>query len=160
MAGKKSIKKKSIGNTIFRIAAYTFLIILAIMSIYPFMVMFMNATRSMIEIRQSALPVWFSDNIGGNINFLRQSEARGSFNALKGFQNSFIVASGTTILALYFSCLTAYALTAYDWKLRKPFFAFILAVMMMPGMVTTVGFVDMVWGFNLTNSFIPLILPA
>jgi multiple sugar transport system permease protein len=130
------------------------------MSIYPFLVMLMNATRSMNEIRQQALPTFFSNNLGGNMDFLRASEARGAFNAMVGFRNSLIVSTGTVICAIYFSCLTAYALIAYDWKLRGPFFAFIIAVMMMPGQVVTIGFVRMVWDVGLTNSFLPLILPA
>ncbi|MCL1843655.1 MAG: carbohydrate ABC transporter permease [Defluviitaleaceae bacterium] len=154
------VRKMSAGRIIFRIIAYTFLIILGIMSVYPFIVMFMNATRSMEEIRQSALPFWFSDALGGNMDFLSASQARGAFNALVGFRNSFIVSSGTAFFALYFSSLTAYALTAYEWKLRGPFFAFIIAVMMMPGMVGTIGFIEMVWRFEFTNNFLPLILPA
>ncbi|MCL2199873.1 MAG: carbohydrate ABC transporter permease [Defluviitaleaceae bacterium] len=154
------VGKKSIGSVIFKVIGYALLVTLGIMSLYPFIVMFMNATRSMEEIRQSALPFWFSDNLGGNWAFLRASEARGAFNAFTGFRNSLIVSSSTTFFALYFSCLTAFALTAYEWRLREPFFAFILAVMMMPGMVGTVGFVEMVWSLGMTNNFIPLVLPA
>jgi len=154
------MRKRSVGNIIFRVFAYSFLILLAIMSVYPFLVMFMNATRSMTEIRQQALPTWFGSSLGDNWAFIRAHEARGAFNAIRGFVNSLIVSSGTTVLALYFSSLTAFALIAYDWKLRKPFFAFIMAVMMMPGQVVTIGFVQMVWGLNMTNSFLPLILPA
>jgi multiple sugar transport system permease protein len=153
-------KKPSIGTLIFKIFGYSLLIVLAVISIYPFLVMFMNATRSMEEIRQQALPLWFSNSISGNWEFLRASEARGAFNAFIGFRNSLIVSSSTTFFALYFSCMTAFALTAYEWKLREPFFAFILAVMMMPGMVGTIGFVEMVWSMGLTNSFLPLVLPA
>lgn len=154
------MRNKSIGHIVFRIFAYTVLILLAVMSIYPFLVMFMNATRSMADIRQQALPNWFGDGLGGNWAFLEASEARGAFNAITGLRNSFIVSTATTFLALYFSSLTAFALTAYQWRLRGPFFAFIMAVMMMPGMVGTIGFVEMVWGFGLQNSFLPLILPA
>lgn len=154
------IRKKSTGNTVFRVFAYALLITLALLSIYPFLVMFMNATRSMREIQQQALPLWFSDGLGGNIEFLRLSESRGSFNAFTGFRNSLIVSGSATTLAIYFSCLTAFALVAYDWKLRGAFFSFILAVMMMPAIVVTLGFVEMVWNFGFTNSFIPLILPS
>jgi len=153
-------KKRSVGSTIFRIFGYFLLISLAILSIYPFLVMFMNSTRSMVEIRQQALPLWFSGGLSENWAFLRASEARGAFNAIVGFRNSLIVSSSTTFLALYFSSLTAFALTAYEWKLRGPFFAFILAIMMMPGQVVTVGFVQMVWEFGFTNSYLPLVLPA
>jgi multiple sugar transport system permease protein len=153
-------QKASVGYIIFRVFAYALLILLAIMSIYPFLVMFLNATRSMVEIRQSALPMWVSTYLGSNMDFLRASEARGSFNALVGIRNSFIVSSGTTILAIYFSCLTAFALTAYEWKLRDAFFTFIIAVMLVPGTVATIGYVQMIWQLGLTNNHLALILPA
>jgi len=71
-----------------------------------------------------------------------------------------IISSGTTVIAIYFSSLTAFALTAYSWKLRQPFFTFILAVMMIPGQIVTIGFYQMIWRLGFTNNFLPLILPA
>jgi multiple sugar transport system permease protein len=85
---------------------------------------------------------------------------RGAYDPWIGFQNSLIVAGGTTIGAIYFSSLTAFALTAYHWKLRQPFFTFILAVMMVPAQVVTIGFYQMIWRLGYTNNFLPLILPA
>lgn len=151
------VRNKSIGNTIFRTLAYIFLVFLSVLSIYPFLVMFFNATRSTIEIQQQALPFWFSNNIGDNIAIINRI---GNFSALVGFRNSLIVATATTALSVYFSSMTAFGLTAYDWKLRRPFFAFIMAVMMMPAMVVIVGFYRIIWDLGFTNSFLPLILPG
>ena len=77
-----------------------------------------------------------------------------------GFRNSIIVSTCATALAVYFSTLTAYAIVVYDWKLRRAFFAFIMAVMMIPGQVTVIGFYQMMYKIGWTNSFLPLILPA
>jgi multiple sugar transport system permease protein len=71
-----------------------------------------------------------------------------------------IVSVCATLLAVYFSSLTAYAVVAYQWKLRRAFFTFILAVMMVPGQVVTVGFYQFIYRIHLTGSFLPLILPA
>ena len=54
----------------------------------------------------------------------------------------------------------AYAIVVYDWKLRRAFFTFIMAVMMIPGQVTVIGFYQMMYKIGWTNSFLPLILPA
>ena len=83
-----------------------------------------------------------------------------SFNPVVGFKNSFVISIGSTALAAYFSSLTAYALVAYDWKLRQPFFRFIMCVMMIPAQVTTIGFYQMVYKIGLTNHLAMLILPA
>jgi len=71
-----------------------------------------------------------------------------------------LVSSGATLCAVYFSSLTAYALVAYTWKLRQPFFSFILAIMMIPAQVTGIGFYQMMYKIGWVNSLWPLILPS
>ena len=48
----------------------------------------------------------------------------------------------------------------YDWRMRQPFFAFIMAVMMIPTQVTSIGFYQLMYRIHMTNNFLPLILPA
>ena len=83
-----------------------------------------------------------------------------TFDAWKGFVNSIIISSSTTALVVYFSSLTAYALVAYRWKLRGAFFTLILCVMMIPSQVTSIGFYQFIYKIGMTNSYLPLILPA
>ncbi len=83
-----------------------------------------------------------------------------TFNPLVGFVNSIIISTGATVCTVYFSSLTAYALVAYNWKLRQAFFSFILAVMMIPAQVTFIGFYQFIYRIHMTNSYLPLILPA
>ena len=71
-----------------------------------------------------------------------------------------MISTFSTILALYFSTLTAYSLVIYDWKLKKAFFGFIMAIMMIPAQVTMIGFYQMVYKIHMTNKAIMLILPA
>ena len=65
-----------------------------------------------------------------------------------------------TACTVYFSLLTAYALVVYDWRMRQPFFTFIMAVMLIPAQVSGIGFYQFMYKLNWTNSFLPLILPA
>jgi len=140
----------------FNAIIYFVCIVLGILSVFPFIIMFVNATRSTNQIQQHSLSlvpsIYFSDNM--------RILLRGAYDPWIGFQNSLIVAGGTTIGAIYFSSLTAFALTAYHWKMRQPFFTFILAVMMVPAQVVTIGFYQMIWRLGYTNNFWPLILPA
>ncbi|MNC31154.1 L-arabinose transport system permease protein AraQ [compost metagenome] len=48
----------------------------------------------------------------------------------------------------------------YNWKLRKPFFTFIICVMMIPSQASAIGFYQFMYKLHWTNSFLPLILPA
>lgn len=117
--------------------------------------MFINATRSSAEI-QSGLSLIPSSHLMTNWSVLLDK----SFDPFKGFLNSFIVSGGATFCAIYFSALTAYALVAYNWKFRQPFFTFILCVMMIPAQASAVGFFQFVYQLGWTNNFLPLILPA
>jgi len=151
------MEQRSVFSRVFRVFVYIFLIILAIMSLFPFVTMFVNSTRSTPEIFQRAVSIFPSNFLADNMRIISASRM---FDAWTGFQNSLIISTGTTFCAIYFSSLTAFALTAYDWRLRQPFFTFIMAVMMIPGQIVTIGFYTMVWQLGYTNNFLPLILPA
>ena len=144
------------GNPVVKAVMYIVCIFLAVLSLFPFVVMIVNSTRSTFEIQQHAISLIPS-------HFLMSNWAQftgKTFNPLTGFVNSIIVAVGATALTVYFSTLTAYALVAYRWKLRQPFFTFILCVMMIPGQVTAVGFYQFMYRIGMTNNLLALILPA
>ena len=146
----------TIGGRIFKFIIYVVCILLAILSILPFVIMGVNATRSSPEIQESAISLIPSKHLLNNFRVFEDK----SFNAWIGFINSMIVSVGSTFCAVYFSSLTAYALVAYEWRLRQPFFTFILAVMMIPAQVTSIGFYQFMYQIGWTNSFLPLIIPA
>jgi multiple sugar transport system permease protein len=118
--------------------------------------MFMNATRSTPEIQQHAIALAPSTHLSANLDVF----AGKSFSPWFGLMNSFIVATGATLGAVYFSALTAFAIIAYRWKAGPAFFAFIVAVMLIPTQITTVGFYQFMYQIHMTNSFWPLIIPA
>ncbi len=131
-------------------------IFLSILSILPFWVMIVNSTRSTPEIQQHALSLIPSTNLVKNFQILTGK----SFNPLTGLMNSMIISVGVTLLTVYFSSLTAYALVAYEWKLKNAFFKFIVGVMMIPAQVTMIGFYQMIYKVGMTNKLSVLILPA
>ncbi|NOU79704.1 ABC transporter permease subunit [Paenibacillus sp. LMG 31459] len=134
---------------------YIVCIFLAVLSILPFWIMFVNATRSTAEI-QSGLSLLPSSHLMSNLRVLLDK----SFDPIQGFMNSFIISSSATLLTVYFSSLAAYGLVTYSWKLRGPFFTFILCVMMIPSQASAIGFYQFMYKIHWTNSFLPLILPA
>lgn len=145
-----------ISKRIYKIIVYAVCIFLAILSILPFWIMFMNATRGTFEIQQNSVSLLPSKYLLSNLNVLLGK----SFNPFKGFLNSMIISTGATACTVYFSSLTAYALVVYDWRMRQPFFTFIMAVMMIPAQVTSIGFYQFMYHIHMTNNFLPLILPA
>jgi len=149
----KSIKAtKIISQTLI----FVLCIFLSILSLLPFVVMIINATRSTYQIQQHAVSFIPSHYLVNNFKILVGK----SFNPAVGFFNSIIVSIGTTACALYFSTLTAFAIVMYEWKLKKAFFSFIMAVMMIPATITIIGFYQMVYKLHMTNHLFVLILPA
>lgn len=141
-----------------KILIYAVCIFLSILSLYPFIVMIVNATRENIAIQNHPLYIIPDKYLFKNFSYVNTKF--GDFNPWKGFVNSLIISGSSTILALYFSTLTAYAVVIYDWKLNHAFFTFILAVMMIPGQVVSIGFYKMVFNVGLANNYLPLIVPS
>lgn len=139
-----------------RTLAYIVLAIISFFCLFWFYVLFINATRSNSNLQTgfSALP---STNLLTN---LKNLFTKSKLPVVSGLVNSLIVSSLSAVLSVYFSTMTAYAIHAYDFKLKKFIYPFILAVMMIPSQVTALGFVNLVVGLNLEDSFIPLIVPT
>ena len=131
-------------------------IFLAILSLFPFVIMLVNATRSTYQIQQHPISLIPSKYFFNNFKILTGK----SFNPAVGFLNSFLISVGTCICSLYFSTLTAYAIVMYEWKAKNAFFSFIMAVMMIPSTVTIIGFFQMIYRVHMTNHLLVLILPA
>ncbi|NBD25107.1 carbohydrate ABC transporter permease [Paenibacillus glycinis] len=151
----KSKSGNTFSLTLNKTIVYAVCIVLALLSILPFWIMFVNATRSTAEI-QSGLSLIPSMHLKTNLDVLLSK----SFDPLKGFFNSLIISGLSTICAVYFSSLTAYALVAYNWKMRQAFFTVIMLVMMIPAQASAIGFYKMMYQLHWTNNFLPLILPS
>ncbi len=149
--------RRTPGQKLFRVFAYALCIFLAILSLFPFIIMLVNATRDTPSIQSNPISFVFGSNLKRNFEILTGKEM---FNPLVGLKNSIIISVSATVLTVYFSTLTAYALVAYEWKLKGPFFAMIMAVMMIPATVTSIGFYQFMYRIHWTNNLLPLILPA
>ncbi|MBP5519409.1 MAG: carbohydrate ABC transporter permease [Treponema sp.] len=141
---------------VFKVLVMVVCIFLALLSLFPFIVMLVNSTRSTIQIQQHAVSLIPSKYFLNNFRILTGK----TFSPARGFMNSLIVSCGVSACSLYFSTLTAYAMVMYEWKLKNVFFGFIMAIMMIPATVTIIGFFQMVYKVHMTNKLIVLILPA
>ena len=83
-----------------------------------------------------------------------------SFQMWTGYANSLIIAVSSAVLTVFFSGVTAYGLTVYDFKLKGFATTFILAVMMIPTQVVSTGLLEFMVQIHLNDNYIPLILPA
>ncbi len=147
-------KRKS--SKLFVISAYIFCIIMAIISLFPFVIMIINSTRSTSQIQQHAISLIPSSHFKANLEVLTGK----TFDPMKGFMNSMIISICSTLCSVYFSTMTAFALVAYNWKLRNAFFTVIMSVLMIPAQVTSIGFYQFMYKIGMTNNLAALILPS
>lgn len=139
-----------------RFLCYFVLIAIVIMCLFPFFILFVNATRSHPDIQKG-----FSFIPGKSLLFnLKNVLNNKNLPVAKGIVNSLFIAGSSAAISTYFSALTAYAIHAYDFKFKRPAFLFIMMVMMVPVQVSTLGFVDLMGKMNLMDNFIPLIIPS
>ena len=150
-------KSYSRGVLIQRIIVIAVLVILSIISIFPFWITFVNTTITSQQI-QSGITIIPGGEFMKNVkNLLARSD---TINVLAGFKNSMIISVGFTALAVFFSTATAYGLTVYQFKGKDMLYAFILGIMMIPQQVSIIGFYQFMSKMGLLNSFVPLIVTA
>lgn len=160
-----AIKEKTIrenedarGKTLaIRTIAYIFLILVTLLALFPILLLILNATQS-----NNALQAGFSPLPGSYFitNLVTAWNDTALFTLPRSMLNSFIIAASSCILTSYFSAMTAYGIHVYDFKMKKFAFNFIMIIMTIPTQVAAVGFVQLVNGFNMANTYWPLILPA
>lgn len=132
------------------------LIFLSFLCLFFFYILIVNATRSHADLQKgfSALPgKYFLENLKNVAN-------DGSFPMFRGILNSVVVSSCSAALCTYFSSLTAYGLYAYDFKMKKAAFTFIMAILVMPTQVTAMGFLRLITKMGMYDSLLPLIIPS
>ncbi|WP_051545377.1 carbohydrate ABC transporter permease [Butyrivibrio sp. MC2021] len=138
-----------------RLIAYIVLVLVSFLCLFWFYVLFINASRSNSELTRGFTAIPSTHLLENWINL-----KNGTLPIFSGIINSLFVALASAVLSTYFSTMTAYAIHAYDFKLKKFMFTFILAVMMIPTQVTALGFLQLIDKMKLDDSFVPLIVPA
>ena len=160
MANETKLSSMKRSETILKVVIYIVSIIFSIMTLFPFVMLIANSYKSTFEVQSSTLSLVSEHPFANLKNNWKIITSKDAFHPGVGFKNSFIVATLSTILNVYFSCLTAYAITAYEWKLRDGFNAMIMAVMMIPGTVTMIGFYQMAYKIGMINKLSVLIIPS
>ena len=133
-------------------------IFLCFLSIIPFWMMIANATRTSVDI-QASFSLIPSHYLLENYDKLMY-QANQNVPLYRYMINSLIIAGFSTIVTVYFSTMTAYGVTVYKFRGSNAVWGFIMAIMMIPAQVSSIGFYKMVYSWGLSNSYIPLIIPA
>ncbi|MBQ9360991.1 MAG: carbohydrate ABC transporter permease [Lachnospiraceae bacterium] len=138
-----------------RVIAYIVLVLITFLCLFWFYILFINATRSHSDLARGFTLVPGGNAVNNWINLMHSSQP-----VLLGMRNSLIIAICSAVLSTYFSTMTAYAIHAYDFKIKNFMFTFILAVMMIPTQVVALGFISLMGKMHLMDTYIPLIIPS
>ena len=120
---------------------YGFLSFLALLAAFPFYFMLVTSTHRTADILRIPPPLWFGSALVTNYQEL--VSALPFWNALF---NSIAISTMHTVLVLFFCSLAGYGFAKYRFPGREGLFAFLLATLMVPGVIGLIpSFIIMRW---------------
>ena len=155
---EKDMRRVSAQQRIVKIAVmvllYTFLLLMALVIIFPFYWMLISSVKSLAEYRLS-VPTLFPKQILLS-NYV---EAFNQANLGRLFLNTLYVGLVSTLLSLIITVLSAFAFARLEFKGKNTLFAALLGTMMIPGELFTITNYATVNAFGWMDSFTVLIVP-
>ena len=163
---KEAKRSARIGKIISTTITYTFLILLAIIVLFPFYWMINSSLKSLQEYKLSNPTFWPNE-----VHFENYINAYNTANLGRLFINTVIVGVVSTILSLVITVLSAFAFARLEFKGRDLLFGALMATMMIPGEMFTITNYATVFqidkllasmgleGVTFSNTFAVLIIP-
>ena len=130
---QKVTSKQRVGKIVGKTLTYAFLIIMAIIVIFPFYWMLISSVKSLPEYNANP-PTLFPNQIF----FSNYIDAFTSANLGQLFLNTAFVGIVSTLLSLVITVLSAFAFARLEFKGKNALFAALLATMMIPGELFTI----------------------
>ncbi len=155
---EKDLKKTAAAQTVMQILVkflvYAFLIIMAIIVLFPFYWMINSSLKTLSEYREVVPTFW-----PRKVMFSNYLEAYNAANLGRLFINTVIVGVVSTLLSLVITVLSAFAFARLELKGKNLLFAGLLATMMIPGELFTITNYTTVTHFGWRNTYTVLIVP-
>ncbi|HLT58170.1 MAG: carbohydrate ABC transporter permease [Limnochordales bacterium] len=137
-----------------RAAWFVFLLVLALLALFPLWWMFTTALKPASQIFAGDLSLFPR---GATLDHFRR--LMGTFNLARIMGNTLVVAAVTTGFQLITSLLAAYGFARYRFPLREPLFYLCLGTMFIPIQVIMVSNYLLVSDWGLLNTYAAAILP-
>ena len=154
----KDMQKVSILQKVMKllvlIGTYGFLMIMALIVLFPFYWMLISSVKTLAEYRLSVPTFWPKE-----IVLYNYVEAFNTANLGTLFMNTMYVGLVSTLLSLIITILTAFAFARLEFKGKDALFAALLGTMMIPGELFTITNYATVTEFGWINTYTVLIVP-
>ena len=154
----RDIQRLSFGQKVMRVfsksGTYVFLLIMALIVLFPFYWMIISSLKTLAEYRQ-AVPTFWPQQI------MLSNYAEAFTTARLGdlFVHTLIVGVVSTIISLVITVLTAFAFARLEFKGKEALFGLLLATMMIPGELFTITNYITVNQLNWMHTYAALIVP-
>ena len=156
--GAKDIRRVPAGQTVVKVlvkaGTYAFLLIMALIVLFPFYWMIISSLKTLAEYRQAVPTFWPKQMM-----FSNYSEAFTAANLGNLFLHTLYVGLVSTLLSLVITVLSAFAFARLEFKGKETLFGALLATMMIPGELFTITNYLTVNQLGWMHTFTALIVP-
>ena len=154
----RDIQKLTASQAVFRGAGkfmtYAFLMIMALIVLFPFYWMIISSLKTLAEYRQAVPTFW-----PRQMMFSNYTEAFTAANLGDLFLNTLYVGLVSTVLSLVITVLSAFAFARLEFKGKEALFGALLATMMIPGELFTITNYITINQLGWMHTFTALIVP-
>ena len=133
---------------------YLFLLVMALIVLFPFYWMVISSLKSLAEYRLSPPTFW-----PRQVLFSNYVDAFTTAKLGQLFLNTMYVGIVSTLLSVVITIFTAFAFARLEFKGKELLFAALLATMMIPGELFTITNYSTVISFGWLNTYTVLIVP-
>ena len=154
----KDLQKVSAASNVMKvlvkIGTYLFLMVMALIILFPFYWMIISSLKTLAEYRQPTPTFWPQVVMWSNY-----SDAFTTANLGQLFLNTTYVGVVSTLLSLVITVISAFAFARLEFKGKETMFALLLATMMIPGELFTITNYMTVNQLGWMDTFEALIIP-
>lgn len=146
--------KQRVGKVAVKVFTYLFLLLIALVIVFPFYWMVISSLKSLDEYKMTIPTFW--PKVVMWSNYVRAFETA---NLGRLFMNTAYVGIVSTLLSLVITVLSAFAFARLEFKGRDAMFGALLGTMMIPGELFTITNYSTVNSLGWMNSYTVLIVP-
>ena len=149
-------RRAALRKRLFRTADYFFLVLWAVMVLFPFYWMILTSVKSYSSYNSEYVPTFFT--LAPTLDNYR--EAFSAVPLARYFLNTLIFTAATTGLMMAVIIPAAFAFARLEFRGKQLAFTFFLSLMMIPGELVVITNFVTITNLHLRNTFTGLILPS
>jgi len=136
-----------------KVIIYSLLVLLCFFSFFPILWVLVSTLKMPSEI-YTMPPTWIPSKftLQHYVRVIMNSDMR------RAFLNSVIISSISTLIAVFFGILSAYAFSRFRFRMKSPLYYFILMTRMLPGAILIIPLYILFARLKLLNTFAGVII--